>query len=116
MRRYSCISDFQKSSGKARSKMTRMIAIVLSGLLFIASESVAQPCPTSGLTTLTNGSNADATQVMTNFTYVATCVNNLPTPPPGSITAYAGFSLPTGWLWANGQAVTRATYPGLLAA
>jgi microcystin-dependent protein len=107
---------FSEIFGKAQSKMTRMIAIVLSGLLFIASESVAQPCLTSGLTTLTNGSNADATQVMGNFTYVANCVNNLPSTPPGSITAYAGFSLPTGWLWANGQTVTRATYPGLLAA
>jgi microcystin-dependent protein len=96
--------------------MTRMIAIVLSGLLFIASESVAQPCPTSGLTTLTNGSNADATQVMGNFTYVATCVNNFSPVPPGTIVAYSGVALPSGWLWANGAVVSRTTYSALLAA
>jgi microcystin-dependent protein len=98
-----------------RSNMIRMIAAVLLGPLFTTGEATAQPCPTSSLATLTNGSNADATQVMGNFTYVATCVNNSAV-PPGTVVAYSGFSLPAGWLWANGQAVVRATYPGLLAA
>jgi microcystin-dependent protein len=54
---------------------------------------------------------------MSNFTYVANCVNNLsPGVPAGTVVAYSGFTLPTGWLWANGAAVARATYPGLLAA
>jgi microcystin-dependent protein len=61
---------------------------------------------------------ADATQVMSNFTYVANCVNNYspPTVPAGTVVPYSGFSLPTGWLWANGAAVSRGTYAGLLAA
>jgi microcystin-dependent protein len=96
--------------------MTRMIAIVLSGLLFIASESVAQPCPTGSLTTLTNGTNADATQVMNNFIYVANCVNNFSAVPPGTVVAYSGVALPSGWLWANGALVSRTTYSALLAA
>ncbi len=98
--------------------MIRTIIAVLAGLLFTMCEARAQPCPTGGLTTLANGTNADATQVMGNFTYVANCVNSLPASgaPPGSITAFAGFSLPSGWLWANGQTVARATYPALLTA
>ena len=96
--------------------MIRMIAAVLLGLLFTTGEATAQPCPTGGLTTLTNGSNADATQVMGNFTYVANCVNNFSAVPPGTVVAYSGFSLPTGWLWANGTPASRANYSALLAA
>lgn len=101
-----------------RSKMIRTMAAGFLGLLFMASAAAAQPCPTGGLTTLTNGTNADATQVMANFTYVANCVNNYspPSVPPGTIAAYSGFTLPAGWLWANGATVLRATYPGLLTA
>lgn len=99
-------------------KVSKKIVIAWLGLLFSTCAANAQPCPTGGLTTLANGTNADATQVMGNFTYVANCVNNYspPTVPAGSIIAYSGFSLPSGWLWANGATVSRATYPALLAA
>lgn len=34
--------------------------------------------------------------------------------PPGAEQAYAGLLLPVGWLWEDGSAVLRATYPALL--
>lgn len=36
--------------------------------------------------------------------------------PPGTIAAYAGTSVPPGWLWARGHAVSRAAFPGLFEA
>lgn len=98
--------------------MLKTVGGAFFGLMLSAHAAMAQPCPTGGLTTLTNGTNADATQVMGNFTYVANCVNNFspPSVPPGTIVAYSGVTLPSGWLWANGAAVSRATYAGLLAA
>lgn len=36
--------------------------------------------------------------------------------PAGVIEAYAGVTPPTGWLFANGQSVLRATYPALFTA
>lgn len=35
------------------------------------------------------------------------------TPPVGSIVAFAGTTQPNGWLFCNGQEVSRATYPEL---
>lgn len=35
---------------------------------------------------------------------------------PGTVTEYAGINLPAGYLWANGQAVSRAAYSRLFAA
>lgn len=98
--------------------MIRTIGAALFGLVLSGQAVLAQPCPTSGLTTLTNGTNADATQVMANFNYVADCVNNYAAPsvPAGTIVPYSGFTLPSGWLWANGVAVSRSTYAGLLTA
>lgn len=95
-----------------------MSVALICGLLLTAGNAAAQPCPTSGLTTLTNGTNADATQVMSNFTYVANCVNNFSASsvPAGTVMPYSGFSLPSGWLWANGADVSRATYPALFTA
>lgn len=98
--------------------MIRRIAAALCALVSSACVAMAQPCPTGGLTTLSNGTTADAAAVMGNFTYVANCVNNFspPTVPPGSIVAYSGVTVPSGWLWANGAAVSRTTYATLLAA
>lgn len=98
--------------------MIRPVVGALFGLVLSAQAALAQPCPTSGLTNLTNGTNADATQVMANFNYLADCVNNYapPSVPPGTIVPFSGFILPSGWLWANGAAVSRASYPALLAA
>ena len=38
------------------------------------------------------------------------------TPPPGAVMHFAGSVVPDGWLKANGQAVSRATYKDLFAA
>jgi microcystin-dependent protein len=35
---------------------------------------------------------------------------------PGTVTEFAGINLPAGYLWANGQAVSRTTYSRLFAA
>lgn len=35
---------------------------------------------------------------------------------PGTISEYAGINLPAGYLWANGQAISRTTYARLFAA
>jgi microcystin-dependent protein len=98
--------------------MIRTVLLALAGLLCATAETMAQPCPTSGLTTLSAGNTADASQVMNNFTYVANCVNNLAATgvPSGTVVAYSGVTLPSGWLWANGAIVSRTTYSALLAA
>ena len=36
--------------------------------------------------------------------------------PPGTISAYGGPTIPSGWLYCNGAAVSRATYAALFAA
>jgi microcystin-dependent protein len=36
--------------------------------------------------------------------------------PSGSVTMFAGASVPSGWLLCNGQAVSRTTYAGLFSA
>lgn len=38
------------------------------------------------------------------------------TAPVGTVIMWASFTLPTNWLYANGQAVNRATYPDLMTA
>lgn len=58
-----------------------MIRSVLVGLLLLfalVGGASAQGC-SSYPNTLTNGTNADATQVMANFNYVANCVNSIST-------------------------------------
>ncbi len=81
--------------------MVRLFFVVLSGLLITfggatVSGAKAQTC-TSYPYTLTNGTNADATQVMANFAYVVSCVSALiPTssgstsPPQGRLTLVTG--------------------------
>ncbi|MFO1079347.1 MAG: tail fiber protein [Reyranellaceae bacterium] len=96
----------------------RILLCLVAAILGSASPALSQPCPVGGLTTLVNGTTADATAVNNNFAYVANCVNSSAAgaAPTGSIVAFTGFTLPSGWLWANGQAVSRASYPALLAA
>jgi hypothetical protein len=60
-----------------------MIRIVLSSLLgLVVSISTAAAQCNALPYTLANGSNADAMQVMANFTYLQNCLNNLPTATP----------------------------------
>lgn len=93
----------------------RTCVAALLGLVMSAGTAAAQ-CTVPN--TLTNNTNADATQVMANFNALATCINNIsPTSAPaGTIAPFAGMILPNGWLWANGAAVSRTTYAALWAA
>jgi hypothetical protein len=59
-----------------RLEMVRNIVVTLFVLFASVGAVSAQTC-TSYPYTLTNGQNADASQVMANFNYVANCVNNL---------------------------------------
>lgn len=43
-------------------------------------------------------------------------LTNIASSPVGSITAYAGLTEPTGWLFCQGQSVSRTTYAALFAA
>jgi hypothetical protein len=58
-----------------------MIRALIAALLCIlaATGVAAQNC--AGLTNITNGTNADASQVMANFNTLLNCINNLPVPP-----------------------------------
>jgi hypothetical protein len=80
-------------------------AFVLS--LVLGSSAIAQTCSVPN--TLTNGTNADATQVMANFNAILTCLNNAAA--PGAIRSYlSGLTLSTTGSSANfGVAVGVAT-------
>lgn len=93
-----------RSSGLA----TFANAVTVSGT-FTASSTISL----TGTATFTNAVTAatapTAGSHLTNKTYVDTSM------PVGAMTAYAGSSVPTGWLVCNGQAVSRATYSDLFA-
>ncbi len=59
--------------------MLKAIVAALAGFVMSAGAAMAQ-CTVPN--TLTNGTNADATQVMANFNAVLTCLNGLPTATP----------------------------------
>ena len=78
-----------------------MIRSAAAGLLFlfaIVSSASAQTCSVPN--PLTNGTNADATQVMANFNALLTCVNGQ-TPPPAPRSYLAGLTLSTAGSSAN---------------
>jgi len=70
-----------------RFEMLRMVVCLIAGVLLGAAPAGAQNCAGSFPTTLANGTNADATQVMANFTYLLNCINNLPTPSAAATTS-----------------------------
>jgi hypothetical protein len=82
---------------------------LLAGLGFLVGPAAAQNCAGSFPTTLANGTNADATQVMANLTYLLNCINNLPAP-----TAAATISSPRQTVSAG--PVTTAGLPSFLPA
>ncbi len=86
--------------------MSRSIFGALTLLLALGSSAIAQACSIPN--TLTNGTNADATQVMANFNALVSCVNNSPAPP---VMAYlTGLTLSTAGSSASfGIAVGVAT-------
>lgn len=73
--------------------MTKTILSSVLGLLMASASALAQPCAGSLPNTLTNGTNADATQVMANFTFLLNCINGLtvaPVAPTGRLTLSTG--------------------------
>ena len=52
----------------------------------------------------------------TNLGHIETKVNELDKGQAGTVTMFAGATVPSGWLLCNGQAVSRSTYSVLFAA
>lgn len=59
---------------------------------------------------------ARLTTIESTASTLQTQVNSLAAVPSGSLTMFAGGTIPTGWLLCNGQAVSRATYSTLFTA
>lgn len=57
--------------------------------------------------------SSNAVQLTSGGSIVTPAIPGL---PPGSMIAYGGISAPSGWLSANGSAVSRTTYAALFAA
>ena len=75
----------------------------------------------AGTTANTCLNNILPTQTSNNGLFIQTDGSNTswqsaPSAPAGAVIPYFGISTPTGWLLANGQAVSRATYAALFAA
>jgi microcystin-dependent protein len=60
------------------------------------------------------GSPAVASEVNANFRWVVEHVREAA--PPGTVVAFAGGTIPVGWLLCDGRAVSQADYPELAAA
>lgn len=73
--------------------MLKAILSAAAGLLLGATSAWAQ-CTVPN--TLTNGTNADATQVMANFNALLTCINTAPPPSGGLPSAQGRLTLVTG--------------------
>jgi hypothetical protein len=78
--------------------MTRCVAAALLFSLVLAGSASAQNCTVPN--TLTNGTNADATQVMANFAAILTCLNN-PVTQAAPRSYLAGLTLSTAGSSAN---------------
>jgi microcystin-dependent protein len=94
--------------------MIRTFSLALLGLGFAFGTPQAAPCTVTN--SFTSDSTASAGDVNQNFTDVLNCINDLPpatSVPAGTVVPFAGFILPTGFLWANGAAVSRTTYSAL---
>jgi len=72
--------------------MIRRIFAALTFLLVLGNSSFGQTCSVPN--TLTNGTNADATQVMANFSALLSCINSIAAgpvaPPQGRLTLQSG--------------------------
>ncbi|MBN9087824.1 MAG: hypothetical protein J0J01_13015 [Reyranella sp.] len=75
--------------------MIRHIAAVLLGVALGAGAATAQTCGALP-NTLANGTNADATQVMANFTALLNCINALPSSNGSLVPAQGRLTLTTG--------------------
>jgi hypothetical protein len=67
--------------------MLKLVCAALAGFLFATTAAVAQTCGGGLPYTLTNGTNADATQVMANFNYALGCPNFIETYSAPTITS-----------------------------
>ena len=85
--------------------MRTLIGIAFS-LSLLAGTAAAQTCGSLPVT-LTNGTTADASQVMTNFEALRTCINN-----DGSVNS--GLAGQIGYYAANGTAISGTTLTSLL--
>lgn len=90
--------------------------VIFDGVLTLTHNATTLLCP-GGRSILTAANDravvrADTTANMVIVDFIPAGGNV----PPGSITDFAGSSLPGGWLECDGAAVSRTTYAGLFAA
>lgn len=80
-----------------------------------AKANLASPTFTGTPAAPTAGAGTNTTQIATTA-FVQTALSGVGGAPAGSVMPYAGTSEPSGWLFARGQAVSRATYAALFSA
>jgi microcystin-dependent protein len=85
------------------------------GALMVAAGAVAYA---GGLVTWSAGQTLTAADLNTNFSYLQGQITQLQQQgvPPGTIAAFAGPVVPSGWLLCDGAPVSRTTYASLFAA
>lgn len=76
---------------------------------------LASPALTGTPTAPTATSGTNTTQIATTA-FVTTAINAIQLTPAGAVSAFAMNSAPTGWIKANGAAVSRTTYSTLFSA
>ena len=70
----------------------------------------------STLPTFTSGEMLQASDLNTMSSAIAALQAQPPGSPPGTVVAFAGPVVPTGWLLCDGSAQSRTTYASLFAA
>jgi microcystin-dependent protein len=89
-------------------------AVCISGMIFVARAWAATTVPN----TFSSGQVVSSAQMNANFQALVDAVNalNSASVPTATVIAYAGTSIPAGWLLCDGSAVSRTQYAALFAA
>ncbi len=98
-----------------KSTFRRLLLVVTTaGLLFGGSYAVVHAAPVT-TTSYAAGQTLSAVSLNANFTDLANAINANAI-PPGTVVAFAGSTVPVGWLLCDGRPVSRTTYAALFTA